>query len=280
MQVLLILLLTIFAAPLARAGDGHMTGNLPEYHVSSPGAAIVTAKNLLASEIFWPYQVEVVKDVKPAAPAPILPAGSVGVLIRVEASGFARVDFGRDGLLDVSVASTDLLARANRIRMGELEKMAPNFVFAIGPRLADSSGPSLRALPFVSMNGIRGYLCVFADPSAKDFSALAAALAPLRERDGVMTILFPQGRVPDVQLLEQLHVANWSVPFAYDHMSEPYTHTLLPADLEPPAVMLQTPEGRVIYASSWSPTAVAKLTGALDRAFSTVAASRTTSTPK
>lgn len=280
MQFLLILLLTALAAPLARAGDGHMTGNLPEYHVSSPGAAIVTAKNLLASEIFWPYQVEIQKDVKRGDPAPILPAGSLGVLIRVEASGAARVDFGRDGLVDVPVASTDLLARANRIRTGELEKMAPNFVFAIGPRLADSAGASLRALPFVSMSSMQGFLCVFADPSAKEFPALAAALAPLRERHGVMTILFPQGRIADVGLSEQIRAANWPVPFVYDHMSEAYTHTLLPAGLEPPAVTLQTPEGRVIYASAWSPTIVPKLTAALDAAFSTVSGSSMTSSAK
>jgi hypothetical protein len=257
-----------------------MTGNLPEYDVSSPQAARVTEKNLLASEIFWPYQVELVEDVKRVAPAPILPSGSLGVLIGVEASGVARLDFGRDGLLNVPVAGTDLLARANRIRTGELEKMAPNFVFAIGPRLADSAGASLRALPFLSMNGMHGFLCVFADPSAKEFPAIAAALAPLHERHGVMTILLPQGRIPDGELREQLRAANWTVPFVYDHMSEAYTHSLLPAGLEPPAVTLQTPEGRVIYASAWSPTAVEKLTAALEEAFSTVAASRTTPSPK
>lgn len=275
-----LLLLIAFAASVARAGDGHMTGNLPEYHVSAPRAAVVTEKNLLAREVFWPYQVELVKDLKRAAPAPILPAGSLGVLIRVETSGVARIDFGRDGLLDVPVASTDLLARANHIRTGELEKLAPNLAFAIGPRLADSSGPELRALPFVTLNGIRGYLCVFADPSTQDFSAIAAALAPLRERPGVMTILFPQGRVPDVDLRERLRAANWPVPFMYDHMSEAYTRTLLPVGLKPPVVVLQSAEGRVIFASAWTPTSVPKLTAALDAAFGLEPTSATASSPK
>ena len=277
MQLLLILLLTTFAAPFARAGDGHMTGNLPEYHVSSPRAAIVTAKNLLASEIFWPYQLELVKQVRRAAPAPILPAGSLGVLIRVEGSGVARVDFGRDGLLDVPVASTDLLERANRIRTGDLEKMAPNFVFAIGPRLADSAAASLGAFPFLSMNEMHGFLCVFADPNAQDFSAITAALAPLRESRGVMTILFPQGRISDLELREQVRASNWAVPFVYDHMSEAYTHTLLPAGVEPPAITLQTPDGRLIFASAWSPTIVPKLTAALDGTFGSEVISRAAS---
>ena len=64
----------------------------------------------------------------------------MGVLIRVEASGLARIDFGRDGLYEVPVGATDLVERANRIRTGELRKMAPNFVLAIGPRLVDSAG--------------------------------------------------------------------------------------------------------------------------------------------
>ena len=60
-------------------------------------------------------------------------AGNVGVLIRVEAPGVARVDFGRDGLHEVPVVKTDLVERANQIRRGEAEKLAPNFLLAIGP---------------------------------------------------------------------------------------------------------------------------------------------------
>jgi hypothetical protein len=58
--------------------------------------------------------------------------GSVGVLIRVEDGGIARIDFGRDGLREVPIAMTDLVDRANRVRSGELVKLAPNFVLAIG----------------------------------------------------------------------------------------------------------------------------------------------------
>ena len=46
--------------------------------------------------------------------------------------------------------------------------------------------------------GIPAFLCVFAEPAAESTAALAKALAPLRGRRGVETILFPQGRAPDL----------------------------------------------------------------------------------
>ena len=223
--------------------------------------------NLLESERFWPYQVALGKD------------GAIGVLIRVEGGGVARVDFGRDGLRSVPVAATDLVARANRIRRGELDKMAPNFVLAIGSRLVDSGGPKLAPYPLEAARAKPGYLCVFADPNDASFEEIAKSLAPLGERHGVTTILFPQGRVPDATVREKLQALGWTVPFVYDHLSEAYTRTLLPDTLEQPAVLLQTSEGRVLLASAWSANAMPELTNALDSAFAATTAAATGSPP-
>ena len=108
-------------------------------------------------------------------------AGNVGVLIRVEASGVARIDFGRDGLHEVPVAKTDLVERANRIRTGEAEKLAPNFLLAIGPRLVDSAADALRPLPYAAVAEQRGFLCVFADPGAKDVRCAGSGARPAPE---------------------------------------------------------------------------------------------------
>jgi hypothetical protein len=180
----------------------------------------------------------------------------VGVLIRVEASGAARIDFGRDGLHEVPIAKTDLVERANRIRTGELAKLAPNFLLAIGPRLVDSAGDALRPLPYASVAEQRGFLCVFADPGAKKFAALAAALAPL-----------PQGEHPDARVREQLRSLGWTIPFVYDHLAEAYTRSLLDADVALPAVVLQTREGRVLFQSEWKAGVASTLEAALDAAF-------------
>ena len=247
--------------------DPNATGILPEYHAEDVGAPAVTEQNLLASERFWPYQVALTRPWRTPAGAASLPAGLLGVLIRVEASGSARIDFGRDGRYEVPVAATDLVERADRIRRGELEKMAPNFVLAIGPRLVDSSAAELRPYDFRAVMLERGFLAVFADPAAKDFAELARSLAPIAGRDGVLTILLPQGEHPDAAVRERLLALKWPVPFVYDHLSESYTRSLLAGGTPLPALILQTDEGRVLLQRPWSAEALTELEAALDAAF-------------
>jgi hypothetical protein len=271
MKRLFLVCVLLAAIPLhalgAEPSGGNVTGGLPEHHAEDPSAAAVTEQNLLTSERFWPYQVAATEALPAVAGRQPVPAGNVGVLIRVEASGAARIDFGRDGLHEVPIAKTDLVERANRIRTGELAKLAPNFLLAIGPRLVDSAGDALRPLPYASVAEQRGFLCVFADPGAKKFAALAAALAPLQQRHGVATILLPQGEHPDARVREQLRSLGWTIPFVYDHLAEAYTRSLLDADVALPAVVLQTREGRVLFQSEWKAGVASTLEAALDAAF-------------
>jgi hypothetical protein len=245
--MLTLLLLALAAAPPA--------SELPEHHVADPRADAVTESTLLRNERFWPYRVTVNAD------------GSVGVLVRVEDGGLARVDFGRDGKRDIPVSETDLVVRANEVRLGMLEKPAPNFTLAVGPRLVDSAGAKLQPYPIAVAMEKPGFLCVFADPSAADFPEIAAALAPLYERHGVSTILFPQGEHPDPALREKLRALEWTVPFVYDHLSESYTRSLLDEGTKPPRIVLVSNEGRILYESAWRATAVPEVTAALVGAF-------------
>jgi hypothetical protein len=275
----LILLVLLPVGIRADRSGGHMTGDLPEYHAEDPAAAVVTEENLLASERFWPYQVALIRPWQPVGrPQPLRP-GVAGVLIRIEASGPARIDFGRDGLYEVPVGETDLVERANRIRRGELEKPAPNFLFAVGPRLVDSASSSLRPFRFEEAAEQRVFLSVFADPGAKDFVALAAALAPLRERRGALTILFPQGEHADSQVRERLRALKWTVPFVYDHLAEAYTPSLL-AEGPPPAVLLVTKEGRTLFQSRWKPDVASKLTSAVEEALGSAPATASALDPR
>jgi hypothetical protein len=269
-RLLLVWMLSLAMFPdalRAEPSDANISGGLPEHHAEDPSAAAVTERNLLASERFWPYQVAATATLPATADRQPVQAGDVGVLIRVEAPGVARVDFGRDGLYEIPVAHTDLVERANRIRAGELEKLAPNFLLAIGPRLVDSASDALRPLPYASVAEQRGFLCVFADPGSKEFAALAAALAALQQRHGVATILLPQGEHPDTRVREQLRSLGWTVPFVYDHLAEAYTRSLLGADAALPVVMLQTREGRVLFRSEWKAGVAPALRAALDAAF-------------
>jgi hypothetical protein len=234
---------------------------------ADPTAPPVTVKNLLASERFWPYHVALAKAWTPPGQPQALPAGTRGVLIRVESADLARVDFGRDGLFAVPVDATDLVAQAERVRRGELPKTAPNFALAIGPRLLDSSATPLRPVDFQQTAQRPGFLAVFADPTAEGFPALAKALAPLRGRGGVETILFPQGSPPDAQVAERLRSLDFPVPFVNSRMSEPYTRTLLADPARFPSVTLQTGEGRLLYADAWSEQSLPALSAALAESF-------------
>jgi hypothetical protein len=264
MRRLLSIPLVIALASRAWAADGATAANqFPEFSAKDARAPAVTEDDLLANERFWPYQVALTRDEPGAAPPP----GSIGVLIRVEEGRKARIDFGRDGIREVPVADTDLVERANLVRRGELDKIAANFVLSIGPRLLDPSAPELRAYSLETAAAKRGFICVFADPGARNFPELAKQLAPLVERHGVATILFPQGRHSDAALQAKLESLQWAVPFVYDHLSEAYTRTLLPAGIRPPAVVLQTKEGRVLLQGAWNADLPLALSIAVDRAF-------------
>jgi hypothetical protein len=256
--------LLVVSSDAGAAGAQPIQGEMPEYQAADPAAPAVTDANLLASERFWPYRVALREPFRPASREKPLPSGSTGVLIRVEQAGRARIDFGRDGLHDVPVGKTDLVEQANRVRLGEVEKAAPNFVYSMAPRLGDSESAEPRELPLQESFSRRLFLAVFADPGAQPFPQLAAALAPLRERDGMLTILFPQGEHPDLGVRDQLRSLGWTVPFVFDHLAEPYTRTLLDEGLEPPALVLQTAEGRVLFQGAWARDAVARLHEAVD----------------
>lgn len=258
----LAIFLAIAVPPLAARAEAPGT-ELSAHRAADPSAPAVTAANLLASERFWPYQVSLASAWKPVERADALPEGTVGVLVRAEEGGIARVDFGRDGIFDVPVAATDLVARANEVRLGARDKMAPNFVLAIGPRLLDAASGEPRPVRAEEFSQPRAFLCVFADPDADGFGSIAKSLAPLREREGLMTVLFPHGARPDPAVRETLRALAWPVPFVHDHLAEAYTPSLL-ADTKPPALLLVTNEGRALLRAPWSPARVAEIAPLLD----------------
>jgi hypothetical protein len=263
---LLLVLLTILHAPLGAQSSGEeKTGRPPELDAAKPEVAAVTEKNLVASERFWPYHVALIRAWQPAGREKPLRQGRRGVLIRVESSGVARIDFGRHGRYDVPVGETDLVERANRVRRGELGKMGPNFALAIGNRLFHSH--SMHPVGFPAAAERPGFLCVFADPGEEGFAELATHLALLHDRHGVFTIFFPQGDHPDAQVSTELRSLGWAAALVYDHLSEPYTRTLIDEETALPYVMLQTGEGRVLFEARWDTDLLPVLTAALDKAF-------------
>ena len=90
MRKLVLLLALLAAAARADTPKGNITSGIPEYHAQDATAAVVSEKNLLASERFWPYQVALIGPWQPPASAQPLAADASGVLIRVERLGRRR----------------------------------------------------------------------------------------------------------------------------------------------------------------------------------------------
>jgi hypothetical protein len=247
----------------------------PAYTAADPSAPELTAKTLFANERFWPYKV----DLTAAWTAPDgqkIAAGTRGILIHMIDAARARIDFGRHGVGDVLVAKTDLLARANQVRLGTEVKHLPNFVEAMGPRLMASSVFPPRPFPVSAVFARKAFLAVFADPTAADFDALAAALAPLRDRPELLTILLPQGRPPDAVVYERLRALGWKVPFVFRHLAEPYTASLVGPSPTLPLLTLQTADGRLLLSETWKPANAASIRTRIDEGLSTIGIGSTT----
>ncbi len=242
----------------AEVRDASPSDGFPEYHAEDANAPVVTEQNLLSSERFWPYQTALTKPWKS------VPVGSVGVLIRVDKGDEARVDFGRDGLFDLPIGATDLVERSNAIRLGKVEKEAPNFLYALGPRLLDPA--TAKIYPFEETARNQVFLCVFADPWRVEFGSLVSELEAFqKQRPGTMLMLFPQGRRPDSEVRGQLLAMKWTAPFVFDHLSEPYTRTLLSSGTPLPAILVQTAEGKVLLERRWSSSVVREIDAVLGR---------------
>jgi hypothetical protein len=112
------------------------------------------------------------------------------------------------------------------------------------------------------------FLCLFADPGAPGFARLAASLAPLADRGGVLPVLFAQGEHPDAALLQRLRAAGWRGAFALDHTSEAYTRTLLDDEAPLPQLALYSAEGRELFSGAIEDAVPPGLERALAEGFS------------
>ena len=233
---------------------------------AEPPSDAVRYENLYEREQFWPYHVRLVEDWKPEGFAGERIGHGLGVLVRVERSGELRVDFARHGVHRVPARVTDVLDAANRIRLDPSAKGGPNFVVAISNKLLDPIRDPVGYLLPAEIADHELFLLVAADPLADDFAELAAALRAASEREGVLLVLLPQGGRDGAELLEQLRRAQWRGALVVPRFAAAYTESIVGEPEALPAVLLQTGEGRLLYAASWSAEASRELGEAIDRA--------------
>ena len=236
------------APPATRVVDGL-------YTAADPAAAEVRLDNLYASEHYWPHQIQLVEDWKPPGWEGEFGWG-MGVLLRVREDGALRVDFARFGKHWIPAEVTDVVQRANAIRLGSGHKFGPNLLISLKNRLLDPSGKTLREIPNDLMER-RLFLLVFADPRAADFSEIARSLAPLAEESEVEVVLLPQGGHSDAHVYKACYDAGWRGSFLLDRFSPAYSEGLLDDAAQPPFLQLATPEGRLVWSSPWTAAAPA-----------------------
>ncbi len=230
-----------------------------------PALEPVTYENLYEREQYWPDHVMLTESWKPEGFEGERFGYGLGVLIRVEPSGDLRVDYARLGAHRVPARVTNVIEEANRIRLGEASKPRPNFVFAVVNKLLDPETDPLRYVSPLAVGHIEAYVIVAADPASEGFAQIASALAPIRARSDVMLVLFPQGGHPDDRVLERCKERGWTDPFLIFTYVPGFTASIFDEDLEPPSVILQSPQGRVLHSSTWSEATPDVLRTAIDQ---------------
>jgi hypothetical protein len=219
--------------------------------------------NLYAYETYWPYQIQLTGEWKPAGWEGDF-AWGLGVLLRVDPEQRLRVDFGHHGKHWVPADATDVLARANALREGATRKLGPNLVTAIGNRLLDPSGETLRPVT-TDLKAQWAFLLAIADPADPGFGDLARALEGSAIREGLTVVLVSPVDYGDFKLYRVCYDQRWPGAFLRDRFGPAYAEGALEVGEEPPRLQLLTPEGRLLWTAPATPAAIEPLSAMLDR---------------
>ena len=224
------------------------------FNMADPTAPEVNNSNVLESERFWPYQIQTNGNLTEGESGEVPPVGTAGVLLFVEEDALSlTADFGRDGIFKIPVASTDIIERANHNRLVAHAKKAPNLVVRFGNKLVDAQSPTLIPFRYPVGKQFDAWIFFIADPLSMEFTQMAEAFKYLRADEGaIMPIFVPTGSLEDKQVLELLQTLEWPGPFVYKYLASAYLPGFLLDGIVPPAVIVASPEGRMIYLANWS----------------------------
>ncbi|MEM7410270.1 MAG: hypothetical protein AAF430_08560 [Myxococcota bacterium] len=220
------------------------------YRAADPDHPEITAASLAEAERFWPHEVRTLEPWTPTGAGDALAPGPAR-LVRVEGD-HARLDLGEAGVHDVPIAVTDVVARANLVRVGALEKVAPNAFVVLGSHLLDATGKDAGAHA-LDPGEYDTFLCLFAEVVSPEFRAVAESLSDLTEREDLQIVLVPQDDRRDARVWRRLREVGLAVPFVLRTEAAARTRTLLDPGTPMPQVLLLSAEGRVLYQSVWRP---------------------------
>lgn len=216
----------------------------------------ITRANLFDHESDWPYRVALSRSWKPAGHDGDFGwgEGTLGVLTRFDEVRGVKIDFGRFGVHWVPIDATDVVARANQIRTGELEKLAPNLAVALNHRLLDPTERTLReARDDLFLVPKDDYILVFADPAEASFAKVALATRRWAALPNAIVVLIALNERPDAHVYKFCYDAGFRGTFLMATYAAPNASAYLEPGAKPPVVQLRTAEGRVRFEAPWTP---------------------------
>ena len=81
----------------------------------------------------------------------------------------------------------------------------------------------------------------------------------------MLIVLFPQGAHDNERVLARCEEVGWASPFLYSLYVRGFTAAYFGDDAESPSLILQTPNGRLIYETAWRAGALTDLSNAVER---------------
>jgi hypothetical protein len=240
LSVLSILLATV-ATQAGCLGTGHEVP--PVFANDEP----VTFENLYWREALWPHHIQLTDDWKPRDWDGHFGWGQ-GVLLRVRRDGALRVDFGHYGPHWVPASETDVLDRAERLRLGQDTKFDRNLALVFGSRLLDPSETRLKRSQ-LRVGSFERAIVVFADPEQSSFAELTSALIQRPLDEDAVLILVALGDHRDRAVFYAAHEANWPGVFLQDTYTASFGDGYLEDPAGAPVVRAFSMEGRLI--SEW-----------------------------
>ncbi len=204
----------------------------------------VTYDNLYWREVLWPHHVQLTDDWKPVDWEGHFGWGQ-GVLLRVRRDGALRVDFGHYGPHWVPASETDVLDRAERLRLGEDTKFDRNLTLVFGSRLLDPSETRLKRSQ-LRVDNFERAIVVFADPEQPSFAELSAALSERPPGDDAILVLVALGDHRDRAVFYKAHEASWPGVFLQDTYTASFGDGYLEDPAGAPVVRVFSMEGRLI----------------------------------
>ena len=253
MRHLRTLLLILAVALLASCLEPEDSPELEPNETAEPaGAAPLTGEDLVSQDAYWPEKVYVTGDWTPDdswkdARKPIR-----GMLLRVPDPGHVRVDFGRLGIHEVPIAETDVLPKANALRVEAAPNRRGNLTRLLSGALTDTRFEQVQ--PYRRHRIVRSDILLVAAPL--DAELLRGMAESLREfhvpGEGMNVVLLVQKKERDsVAIFETLREIGWEMPFLRWGFVESATNGYLEEGHTIPWIGLMSPFGRSFYQAAW-----------------------------